>query len=92
MIATMTTVGFGDITPRDPLGRVVASFACVWGIVLLALICLVVTNALALNDHETVLQRRLLDRQLERVESKAAATLIQQVGVCHARDRWCCML
>ena len=49
------------------------------GIVLLALICLVVTDALSLNEHENSLLRRIVDRDLERVEAASAAALIQQV-------------
>ena len=79
MITTMTTVGYGDIHPIDGLGRLIASFACVWGVVLLALICLYVTDGLSLSEHEGSLLRRLLDRDLERGEAEAAASLIQQV-------------
>ena len=37
IIVTMTTVGYGDISPKDPFGRVIAAVACLWGIILLAL-------------------------------------------------------
>ena len=79
MIGTMTTVGYGDYTPNDPIGRVVSSFACVCGIVLLALTSMVVTDSLSLSNFETTLLRRVLDNELEKVEMEAAALLVQQV-------------
>uniref|UniRef100_A0A7S2CGU8 Potassium channel domain-containing protein n=1 Tax=Haptolina brevifila TaxID=156173 RepID=A0A7S2CGU8_9EUKA len=79
MIATMTTVGYGDLVPRDPLGRVASSIACIWGIVLLALTCLVVTDHLSLNSSEARLLRSLQERQMGRQEGEAAASLIQEI-------------
>lgn len=79
IIVTMTTVGYGDISPIDPLGRVVASIACVWGIVMLACFCLVITEHLSLSASEARLLRILQDQEMGRAEREAAATLIQQV-------------
>lgn len=78
-ITTMTTVGYGDLCPRDPLGQLVASIACVWGIVLLALVCLVVTDHLSLKSSEARLLRMLQQRELDRDESEVAAHLIQEI-------------
>ena len=79
IIVTMTTVGYGDFIPTDPLGRTIAAVACIWGIILLALVCLVITDHLSLNASEARLLRLLQDREMGREESVAAATLIQQV-------------
>lgn len=45
-IVTLTTVGFGDLTPRTALGRVVAGFVMVEGMFVLALFAGIVGNTL----------------------------------------------
>jgi len=35
-IVTITTVGYGDIFPHTPLGKIVAGFTMIFGIVMLA--------------------------------------------------------
>ena len=37
MIVTMTTTGYGDQTPVSPLGRIIAAFAAIFGILFLAM-------------------------------------------------------
>ena len=61
LMVTASTVGYGDISPKDPFGRVIAAVACLWGIILLALVCLVVTDHLSLNSSEARLLRILQD-------------------------------
>ena len=55
-ITTLTTVGFGDMTPRTDLGRLIASFMMLlgWGV-------LAVPTGIV--SAEMAAQRRLLDRQ-----------------------------
>lgn len=44
-VVTMTTLGYGDLYPSTPLGRVVGSFCVIYGIVLISLPITVVNNA-----------------------------------------------
>jgi voltage-gated potassium channel len=84
-LQTVTTVGYGDVTPQDPTGRVIASFVMLEGIAFLAIITAAITStfvARAAREHlvdesaeeMTELQRietRFddLDRKLDRIES-----------------------
>ena len=54
MIAmTMTTVGFGDMSPVTPLGRIVAAVCAIWGVLILAVMVGVLTHILSLDAKET---------------------------------------
>ena len=44
-VITMTTLGYGDLYPTTPLGRVVGGICVIYGIVLISLPITVVNNA-----------------------------------------------
>ena len=85
-LQTVTTVGYGDVTPKDAAGRVVAAFIMLEGIAFLAIITAAITStfiARAANERlasaedaqdsdESRIDARLADlaRQLNRLESK----------------------
>jgi voltage-gated potassium channel Kch len=41
---TMTTVGYGDVTPENVSGRLIASVVMLWGIAFLAILTAVITS------------------------------------------------
>jgi hypothetical protein len=41
---TVTTVGYGDVTPAHPSGRIVAAFVMLWGIAFLAILVAAITS------------------------------------------------
>ena len=43
-LATVTTVGYGDVVPQDPVGRVVASFLLLGGLALISVLTAAVTS------------------------------------------------
>ena len=48
----MTTVGFGDITPKTQTGKIVIMFAAVLGIIQVSFVVNIVKNIVSLDDNE----------------------------------------
>jgi voltage-gated potassium channel len=84
-LQTVTTVGYGDVTPKNPSGRLVAILVMLWGIAFLAVTTAAVTStfvaraskererALAAeeDDAEVRVEARLvsIDQRLDRLET-----------------------
>jgi len=84
-LQTVTTVGYGDVTPTKPIGRIVASFVMLEGIAFLAIVTAGITSVFvaraekerslaeagAEEAHIEQLQTRLdeLAQQLNRIEA-----------------------
>ena len=49
---TMTTVGYGDTFPKSYGGRILGTFVCVWGVLLVSLFVVTVTEALEFESSE----------------------------------------
>src|SRR5690349_14848387 len=62
-IQTVTTVGYGDVTPRDVSGRIVATAMMLWGVALLAILTAVITS--------TFIERARRERQSEDAAGEA---------------------
>jgi voltage-gated potassium channel len=43
-LQTVTTVGYGDVTPKSEIGRVLISFVMLWGVAFLAIITAAITS------------------------------------------------
>lgn len=63
-LQTVTTVGYGDVTPKQPIGRVVGAFVMLEGIAFLAIITAVITS--------TFVARAEKERQLAEEADDAA--------------------
>ena len=83
-IQTVTTVGYGDVTPKAVSGRIIASFVMLEGIAFLAIVTAAITSTFvaratkqfqAGRDDEMTELRRIekrfdeLDRRLDRLEA-----------------------
>jgi voltage-gated potassium channel len=71
-IQTVTTVGYGDVTPKSLAGRIVAGAVMLEGIALLAIVTAGVTSAFvrrAEQDRETF-EDRAEDEERRRVEAR----------------------
>lgn len=51
-IQTVTTVGYGDVTPKDPTGRVVAALVMLEGIAFVAIITAAITSTFVARAQE----------------------------------------
>jgi voltage-gated potassium channel Kch len=71
-LQTVTTAGYGDVTPREPIGRAIASFVMFEGIAFLAIITAAITSTfvaraarerdLAEGIDEAAFEARIEDR------------------------------
>jgi len=79
-VQTVTTVGYGDVTPKHVSGRIVATVVMLWGIAFLSITVAVITSAFVARQekdlaeaeaaHEAAQDDRLdeLSTRLERME------------------------
>jgi hypothetical protein len=52
IIVTMTTVGYGDITPKTNEGKIIATVSCVIGVFIISLLIITITNFFTMNFHD----------------------------------------
>jgi hypothetical protein len=76
-LQTVTTVGFGDVTPRNVSGRIVGAVVMLWGIAFLSILTAAITSVFVTRAHEQAgalggkeLESRLDDlaARLDRIE------------------------
>jgi voltage-gated potassium channel Kch len=64
-LQTVTTVGYGDVTPKEPIGRVVGAFVMLEGIAFLAIITAAITSSfVARAERERELADEASDAEL----------------------------
>jgi voltage-gated potassium channel Kch len=81
-VATVTTVGYGDIVPVSNIGRMVALFYMFFGIAMIAILLSVITNAFykrrfkkeerEKRDQEVIYLKNELMKRLSDIEEKQA--------------------
>ncbi|EKX43121.1 hypothetical protein GUITHDRAFT_110850 [Guillardia theta CCMP2712] len=77
VIITMTTVGYGDIYPKTPMGRYVAIFAALLAVVLVALAVGAVTDRLTLSRDESKVLEFIENIRSKQERKSAAAQMLQ---------------
>ena len=48
-IITVTTVGYGDYYPQTPIGRIISVIVVSWGVLIVSVMVVVLTNAFAMD-------------------------------------------
>jgi voltage-gated potassium channel len=78
-IQTVTTVGYGDVTPKEPNGRIVATFVMLEGIAFLSIVTASITSTFVeranrdRNKNETLHEQRVEER-LASMDAELQAT------------------
>lgn len=79
VFVTMTTVGYGDVFPKSYGGRILGSFMCVWGVLLVSLFVVTVSEALEFDHSEKnsylLIQRLEYREELRMSAGKVIATM-----------------
>jgi voltage-gated potassium channel len=82
-VQTVTTVGYGDVVPKDPVGQVIASFLMLGGLSLLAVVTGAITSAFVARaeadkreaESDPVIQRLdELDTQLKQLRAELSGS------------------
>jgi voltage-gated potassium channel Kch len=73
-LQTVTTVGYGDVTPTKPGGRILASFVMLEGIAFLAIVTAVITSSFVARAEK---ERALDEAAAEEVEVERLETLVR---------------
>ncbi|MGI9420539.1 MAG: ion transporter [Geminicoccaceae bacterium] len=86
-VITMTTVGFGDVVPVTPFGRVIGGVIAVIGIGMVALPAGLLAAAFSEQIHlrdrrfETEVEHRLVDGKISRDDREALERVRKQLGL-----------
>lgn len=78
-IITMTTVGYGDIYPRTVLGRIVCILLVIWGIFVVSIMVVVLTNTFQMDQRELKVLSLMKKLQKKEVLREQATLMIQHV-------------
>jgi voltage-gated potassium channel Kch len=78
-IQTVTTVGYGDVTPREVSGRIVATFVMLEGIAFLAIVTASITStfveqATRIRDNDVRLEEKRIEERLAGLDAELRAT------------------
>lgn len=70
-IVTLATVGYGDVVPTTPWGRVIGSIVIVFGVTFLAFLTATVTSLFVSSEQEVAAEREREERAKSAEETRA---------------------
>lgn len=82
IVITLTTVGYGDISPCTMPGRLVAMITALWGAFLISMIVVITSSIFDLDSHQELALRHI------RLTRKAATTISSAIKYFLARKRY----
>lgn len=53
-VITMTSVGYGDYTPKTPVGRLIGALCVSWGVLIVSVMVVVLTNTFSMNRSKAI--------------------------------------
>jgi voltage-gated potassium channel len=68
-LQTVTTVGYGDVTPHERIGRIVAAFVMLEGIAFIAIVTAAITSTFVARAEREQRDESDIEARLERIES-----------------------
>ena len=77
-LQTVTTVGYGDVTPKNPAGRIIATFAMLQGIAFLAITTAAITSTFVARASKERESARVADEDSAEVRMEARLKEIDQ--------------
>eukprot|EP00347_Sterkiella_histriomuscorum_P018471 403345393 len=79
VILTMTTIGYGDIFPKTHLGRITCIVACIWGVFILSLFVVALTNTTEFTPkEEQVYEAIIMERAVRKKLKRDAGQIIKE--------------
>ena len=82
IVITLTTVGYGDISPCTFPGRIVAMISALWGAFLISLLVVTVSSIFDLNNNQKMALRHI------RLTRRAAVTISSAIKFFLAKKRY----
>ena len=73
-IITLTTVGYGDVSPVTPLGKIIGAFTALMGVCVVALLTAIVATAFA---NQTSDRKEMLEAEISLALSDGIITAIE---------------
>jgi hypothetical protein len=86
VLTTITTIGYGELHPLSPVGRIFNSFIIITGVGLVLLFFGGVTQALLEFELQSVFGRRRMDREIDRLSGHYIICGAGRVGRSVARE------
>ena len=77
-LQTVTTVGYGDVTPKNPSGRIIAAFVMLQGIAFLAITTAAITSTFVARASKQRESARAADEDSAEVRMEASLKEIDQ--------------